>query len=64
MKLMDESGLISYVGKVNMDRNAPTALLDASAESSAEETVRLIEAAKRFRRTARCLLKKFYQNFP
>ena len=38
MKLMEESGLISYVGKVNMDREASEALTEDSAEISAYTT--------------------------
>ena len=46
MKLMDESGLASYVGKVNMDREAAEALVEESAAVSASETVQWIEAVK------------------
>ena len=42
--LMERSGLLSYVGKVNMDRNAPDALTEASAQRSAADTRRFIEA--------------------
>ena len=38
MDLMDKSGLVCYVGKVNMDREAPEELLDLSADYSAFET--------------------------
>jgi len=38
MDCMESSGLISFVGKVNMDRNAPPALCEKSAEWSAYET--------------------------
>ncbi len=38
MDLMEESGLISFVGKVNMDRNAPESLVEGSAEASLEAT--------------------------
>ena len=46
MKLMEESGLASYVGKVNMDREAAEVLVEESAAVSASETVQWIEAAK------------------
>ena len=46
MKLMDESGLISYVGKVNMDREASDALTEDSAEVSAYTTFGWINAVK------------------
>ena len=32
MKMMEDSGLVSYVGKVNMDREANEALTEESAE--------------------------------
>ena len=38
MDLMEESGLVSYVGKVNMDRSAPDSLLEESADMSAFST--------------------------
>ena len=41
---MEQSGLVSFVGKVNMDRNAPPELTEASAERSAADTRRFIEA--------------------
>ena len=46
MELMEKTGLITYVGKVNMDREAPDSLREESAESSAEETSRWIEESK------------------
>lgn len=59
MELLEETGLCTYVGKVNMDRDAPEKLMDTSAETSAEETARLIEAAKRFRRTKPIVTPRF-----
>ena len=38
MDEMEKSGLVSYVGKVNMDREAPETILDASADLSAYNT--------------------------
>ena len=46
MELMEESGLVSYVGKVNMDREASKALLEESADVSAFETFGWINAVK------------------
>ena len=43
MELMEETGLITYVGKVNMDREAPDTIREFSAEYSAEETSKWIE---------------------
>ena len=47
MECMEKSGLISYVGKVNMDREAPAGLLERDAAHAAEETERLIEESGR-----------------
>ena len=46
MELMEESGLISYVGKVNMDREASEALTEESADISAYVTFGWINATK------------------
>lgn len=46
MELMEESGLVSYVGKVNMDREASDALTEDSAEQSAYATFGWINAVK------------------
>ena len=46
MKLMEESGLVSYVGKVNMDREASEALTEDSAEISAYTTFGWIYGVK------------------
>ena len=39
MDLLEESGLCTMVGKVNMDRNCPDTLREADARASAEATV-------------------------
>ena len=46
MELMEESGLVSYVGKVNMDRESSAALVEESAEASAYDTFGWINATK------------------
>ena len=46
MELMEDSGLISYVGKVNMDREASDALTEKSADISAYTTFGWINAVK------------------
>lgn len=46
MDLLEETGLKTMVGKVNMDRNSPDYLVEESAERSAEDTVRWIEETK------------------
>lgn len=60
MELMEESGLISYVGKVNMDRNSPDYLREESAQCSAEDTRKWIEeTAGRYRSTKPILTPRF-----
>ena len=60
MKLMEESGLVSYVGKVNMDREASEALTEDSAEISAYTTFGWINAVKdRFQNTKPILTPRF-----
>ena len=46
MTLMEKSGLVSYVGKVNMDREASEALTEDSADISAYTTFGWINAVK------------------
>lgn len=42
MKKMEESGLVSYIGKVNMDRNSPDYLREVSVEQAIADTERWI----------------------
>ncbi len=46
MSLLEESGLITYVGKVNMNRNCPDTLSEGSAEKANDETVRWLQLIK------------------
>ena len=60
MELMEESGLVSYVGKVNMDREASEALTEASADISAYTTFGWINAVKdKFENTKPILTPRF-----
>ena len=60
MQLMEESGLVSYVGKVNMDREASEALTEESADISAYTTFGWINATKdRFENTHPILTPRF-----
>ena len=60
MELMEESGLISYVGKVNMDREASAALVEDSAEISAYTTFGWINSVKdKFEHTKPILTPRF-----
>ena len=60
MKLMEDSGLVSYVGKVNMDREASESLTEESADVSARTTVAWIKAVKdKFQHTKPILTPRF-----
>lgn len=61
MELMEKSGLASYVGKVNMDRDAPEDLVEESAEAAAEDTRQFIEASlsRNYRRTKPIITPRF-----
>ncbi len=59
MNRMEESGIVSYVGKVNMDRNSPDSLTETTA-ASCRETEQLIEdTAGKYRRTAPIITPRF-----
>ena len=60
MELMEETGLVSYVGKVNMDREASEALIEESAESSAYNTFGWINSVNnKFQNTKPILTPRF-----
>ena len=60
MQKMEESGLVSFVGKVNMDREASDALTEESADVSADTTVGWINAVKdQFQNTRPILTPRF-----
>ena len=59
MEYLEESGLITYVGKVNMDRNSPDYLIEENALSSAEDTLKWIEKSKKFERTKPIVTPRF-----
>lgn len=60
MELMEKSGLVSYVGKVNMDRDAPEALCEPSADYSAYDTFGWINQVHgRFHHTKPILTPRF-----
>ena len=61
MDLMENTGLISYVGKVNMDRDAPPELRENSAEASAFDTFGFVNAAhkRQYQRTFPILTPRF-----
>lgn len=60
MELLEEAGVNAYVGKVNMDRNAPEYYVENSVEESVESTVRFIEESRgRFHRIRPILTPRF-----
>ena len=61
MDLMEKSGLVSLVGKVSMDRNAPDELREKSAAFATEEEERFIResAGRGYRRTRPVVTPRF-----
>ena len=60
MEKMEKSGLISYVGKVNMDRNGPDYLCEKSAQASLDATEEWIcDTQSKFERTHPILTPRF-----
>lgn len=61
MDLMEKSGVVSLVGKVSMDRNAPPELTEKNPDFAAEEERRFIrESARRgYRRTKPIITPRF-----
>ncbi|MCL1963937.1 MAG: amidohydrolase family protein, partial [Firmicutes bacterium] len=60
MEKLERSGLCTLVGKVNMDRNAPPALQEESAEASLKDTAAWVaEVAGRFENTGPILTPRF-----
>ena len=60
MELMEKTGLVSYVGKVNMDRETSEALVEESVESSAYQTFGWINSVhNKFQNTKPILTPRF-----
>ncbi len=60
MDLLEETGLKTFVGKVNMDRNGPDVLQEKSAEESAASTVRwLSDTVGKYQNTRPILTPRF-----
>ena len=60
MDLMEESGLRTLIGKVNMDRNSPDILIERSAEQSIEDTLKwLINTAGKYKNVKPILTPRF-----
>lgn len=60
MRLLEESGLVTLVGKVNMDRNSPDYLREESARQSAMDTAKWLDAVSgAFQRTYPIITPRF-----
>jgi guanine deaminase len=59
MELLEDSGLVCFAGKVNMDRNSPDFLRETSATASLEATRNWLEACSSFNRVKPILTPRF-----
>ena len=59
MELLEQSGLRTYVGKVNMNRNCPVYLREISKNQAVRDTVAWLEAAEKFEKTKPILTPRF-----
>lgn len=59
MRILESSGLVTLVGKVNMDRNCPDYLREKDADASIEETMRWLEGCREFRNTKPVITPRF-----
>ncbi len=60
MDIVEKTGLKTYVGKVNMDRNSPSYLIEKSAAESARNTVEWINSCRaRYKNTKPILTPRF-----
>ena len=59
MREMEKTGLISYIGKVNMDRNSPDILRETTKESICNTKKWINESQKQFTRTFPILTPRF-----
>ncbi len=59
MSKLEESGLVTMVGKVNMDRNCPDILREVDADASIESTREWLKACTNFKNTTPILTPRF-----
>lgn len=60
MDKLEDTGVVSFVGKVNMDRNSPDDLCEASAQASLEDTERFIkETQNKYQNTCPIITPRF-----
>jgi len=53
MEKMEKAGLVSYVGRVNMDRDAPDSIREPDAKTAAENTEKWVVASKKYKLKSR-----------
>lgn len=59
MQKLEETGIRSYVGRVNMDRNCPEYLCEESAQKAAEDTELWIQECEKFTHVKAILTPRF-----
>lgn len=59
MRMLEDSGLATIVGKVNMDRNCPDYLREKGAQASIEETLRWLDGCTGFENTKPAVTPRF-----
>lgn len=59
MEMLEQSGLVTFVGKVNMNRNTPEYLRETSAQTSAQTTRRWLAQTTHFSNTKPILTPRF-----
>lgn len=59
MEMLEQSGLRTYVGKVNMNRNCPVYLREISKNQAVRDTQSWLEASSRFEKTKPILTPRF-----
>lgn len=59
MEEMEKTGLYSFVGKVNMDQNAPEELTEESPEASVQDTMQWLEETRLFQHAKPILTPRF-----
>ncbi len=59
MQMLEETGLVTYIGKVNMDRNSPERLVESTPDSIANTAAWIENALSRYTNTRPILTPRF-----
>lgn len=59
MNMLEETGLVTYVGKINMDRNAPDYYVESNASASIEDSLKFISQSEVYERTHPIITPRF-----